>query len=173
MLRPVLRSTDGGETWTFLGLHGPRAIGRVGLGPADGNVAFVAAVGNLWAENAERGVFKTTDGGRTWTKVLYVDPFSGATDLVMDPRDAKVLYAATYQRLRKTFGFNGGGPGSAIYKSTDAGVTWKKLEHGIPAGDKGRIGLALARSQTDVLVATIEHPTAGGTYRTEDAGVTW
>jgi photosystem II stability/assembly factor-like uncharacterized protein len=169
----VYRSTDGGDTWTYLSLHDTRAIGRVVLDPADANVAFVAAVGNLWAENAERGVFKTTDAGRTWTKVLYVDPFTGATDLVMDPRDAKVLYAATYQRLRKAFGFNGGGPGSAIYKSTDAGVTWKKLETGIPAGDKGRIGLALARSKPDVLVATIEHATAGGTYRTEDAGATW
>ena len=105
--------------------------------------------------------------------MLYVDTFTGATDLVMDPRDSKVLYAATYQRLRKTFGFNGGGPGSAIYKTTDAGETWKKLENGIPDGDKGRIGLAIAQSKPDVLVATIEHATAGGTYRTEDAGATW
>jgi photosystem II stability/assembly factor-like uncharacterized protein len=169
----VYRSTDGGETWKNLGLHGTRAIGRVVLDPVDPNVAYVAAVGNLWAGNPERGVFKTTDAGRTWTKVLYVDTFTGASDLVMDPRDAKVLYAATYQRLRKAFGFNGGGPGSAIYKTTDAGANWKKLENGIPAGDKGRIGLALALSKPDVLIATIEHTTAGGTYRTEDAGGTW
>jgi photosystem II stability/assembly factor-like uncharacterized protein len=169
----VYRSTDAGETWTYLGLHDTRAIGRVVLDPVDPNVAFVAAVGNLWAGNPERGVFKTTDAGRTWTKVLYVDTFTGATDLVMDPRNSKVLYAATYQRLRKTFGFNGGGPGSAIYKTTDAGATWRKLESGIPTGDKGRIGLALALSKPDTLVATIEHTTAGGTYRTEDAGATW
>ena len=169
----VYRSTDAGETWQYLGLHDTRAIGRVVLDPVDPNVAFIAAVGNLWAANPERGVFKTTDAGRTWTKVLYVDPFTGATDIVMDPRDSKVLYAATYQRLRKAFGFNGGGPGSAIYKSTDAGATWRKLETGMPTGDKGRIGLALALSKPDVLVATIEHPTAGGTYRTEDAGATW
>ena len=169
----VYRSTDAGATWSYLGLHETRSIGRVVLDPVDPNVAFVAAVGNLWAENPERGVFKTTDAGRTWTKVLYVDAFTGATDLVMDPRDGKVLYAATYQRLRKTFGFNGGGPGSAIYKTTDAGATWQKLENGIPAGDKGRIGLAIARSKPDVLIATIEHATAGGTYRTEDAGATW
>jgi photosystem II stability/assembly factor-like uncharacterized protein len=169
----VYRSTDGGDSWTYLDLHETRAIGRVVLDPAEANVAYVAAVGNLWRENPERGVFKTTDAGRTWTKVLYVDPFTGATDLVMDPRDSSVLYAATYQRLRKAFGFNGGGPGSAIYKSTDAGATWKKLENGIPAGDKGRIGLALALSRPDVLVATIEHAAAGGTYRTEDAGATW
>ena len=169
----VYRSVDAGATWTYLGLHDTRSIGRVVLDPADPNVAYIAAVGNLWAENPERGVFKTTDAGRSWTKVLYVDPFTGATDLVMDPRDSKVLYAATYQRLRKAFGFNGGGPGSAIYKTTDAGQTWTKLENGIPAGDKGRIGLAIAHSKPDVLIATIEHATAGGTYRTEDAGATW
>jgi photosystem II stability/assembly factor-like uncharacterized protein len=169
----VYRSTDAGRTWTYLGLHDTRSIGRVILDPADPNVAFVAAVGNLWTDNAERGVFKTTDAGRTWSKVLYVDTYTGATDLVMDPRDSKTLYAATYQRLRKAYGFNGGGPGSAIYKTTDAGATWKKLENGVPAGDKGRIGLAIAKSKPDVLIATIEHATAGGTYRTEDAGATW
>src|SRR5580765_7923899 len=169
----VYRSTDGGDTWTYLGLHETRAIGRVVLDPADPNVAYVAAVGNLWTENPERGVFKTTDAGRTWTKVLFVDAFTGATDLVMDPRDPKVLYAATYQRLRKAFGFNGGGPGSAIYKTIDGGAAWRKLENGIPTGDKGRIGLALALSKPDVVVATIEHATLGGTYRTEDAGATW
>jgi len=169
----VYRSTNGGDTWTYLGLHDTRSIGRVVLHPTDPAVAYVAAVGNLWRGNPERGVFKTTDAGRTWAKVLYVDTLTGATDLVMDPRDARVLYAATYQRLRKAFGFNGGGPGSAIWKSTDAGATWKKLENGIPAGDKGRIGLALARSNPGVLVATIEHAGQGGTYRTEDAGATW
>ena len=169
----VYRSTDAGDTWTYLGLNDTRAIGRVVLHPTDPSVAFVAAVGNLWRESPERGVFKTTDAGRTWTKVLYVDPFTGATDIVMDPRDPNVLYAATYQRLRKAFGFNGGGPGSAIYKSLDGGAAWRKLENGVPAGDKGRIGLAIARSKPDVLIATIEHATEGGTYRTEDGGATW
>lgn len=169
----VYRSTNGGETWTYLGLHDTRSIGRVVSDPANANVAYVAAVGNLWAGNPERGVFKTSDAGKTWQKTLYIDEYTGATDLVMDPRDSKVLYAATYQRLRSAWGFNGGGPGSAIYKSTDAGVTWTKLENGIPAGDKGRIGLAIAKSKPDVLIATIEHPAAGGTYRTEDAGATW
>ncbi len=169
----VYRSTDAGETWTYLGLHETRSIGRVVLDPSNPDVAYVAAVGNLWTGNPERGVFKTTDAGRTWTKALYVDTYTGATDLVMDPRDAMVLYAATYQRLRKAFGFNGGGPGSAIYKTTDAGATWKKLENGIPPGDKGRIGLAIAKSKPDVLIATIEQPGTGGTYRTEDAGATW
>jgi photosystem II stability/assembly factor-like uncharacterized protein len=169
----VYRSTDGGETWTYLGLHDTRSIGRVVLHPTDPNVAYVAAVGNLWRENPERGVFKTTDGGRNWVKSLYVDAFTGTTDLVMDPRDPNVVYAATYQRLRSACCFNGGGPGSAIYKTSDAGNTWKKLENGIPAGDRGRIGLAIAVSRPDVLVATIEHASAGGTYRSEDAGATW
>ncbi len=169
----VYRSTDAGEHWTYLGLHDTRSIGRVVLHPTNPNVAYIAAVGNLWRGNPERGVFKTTDAGKTWSKVLYVDTLTGATDLVMDPRDPNVLYAAMYQRLRKAWGFDGGGPGSAIYKTTDGGATWKKLENGIPAGDKGRIGLALALSKPDVLIATIEHSGQGGTYRTEDAGATW
>ena len=169
----VYRSTDGGETWTHVGLKETRAIGRILAHPTDANIAYVAAVGNLWKPNPERGVFKTTDGGRTWNKVLFVDTLTGATDLVMDPRNPNVLYAATYQRLRKAFGFNGGGPGSAIHKTTDGGATWRRLEQGIPVGDKGRIGLDIARSRPDVLIATIEHPGQGGTYRTEDAGATW
>lgn len=169
----VYRSTDAGETWTHLGLRETRSIGRVVLDPGDPDVAYVAAVGNLWTGSTERGVFKTTDAGRTWAKILYVDAYTGATDIVMDPRDAKVLYAATYQRLRKAFGFNGGGPGSAIYKTTDAGANWRKLENGIPPGDKGRIGLAIAASKPDVLIATIEQPGTGGTFRSEDAGASW
>ncbi len=169
----VYRSTNGGDTWTYLGLHETRSIGRVVLDPADPNVAYIAAVGNLWAANPERGVFKTIDAGKTWSKVLFVDDVTGATDLVMDPRNSSVLYAATYQRMRSACCFDGGGPGSAIYKTTDAGAHWMKLENGIPAGDKGRIGLAIAASKPDVLVATIEHATATGTYRSEDAGATW
>jgi photosystem II stability/assembly factor-like uncharacterized protein len=169
----VYRTTDGGETWTYLGLHDTRSIARVVLDPAKPDVAYVAAVGNLWAANPERGVFKTSDAGHSWEKVLFVDDVTGATDLVMDPRDSNVLYAATYQRMRSACCFDGGGPGSAIWKSTDAGAHWKKLENGIPAGDKGRIGLAIAMSKPDVLVATIEHATGSGTYRTEDAGATW
>jgi photosystem II stability/assembly factor-like uncharacterized protein len=169
----VYRSTDAGATWTNVGLRQSGSIGRVLLHPTDANVAWVAAVGNLWKPNAERGVYKTTNAGQTWTQVLTVDSLTGATELVMDPRNPQVLYAATYQRLRASFGFNGGGPGSALWKSTDGGATWQKLENGIPTGEKGRIGLSIAQSKPDVLVATIEHGTQGGTYRSEDAGATW
>jgi photosystem II stability/assembly factor-like uncharacterized protein len=171
----VYRSNDGGETWTHLGLRETASIGRVRLHPTDANVAYVAAVGNLWKATPDRGVYKTTDGGRSWNKVLYVDTLTGATDIAIDPRNPNVIYAAMYQRIRAPFGFNGGGPGSAIYKSIDGGANWTKLETGIPPGDKGRIGLAISQSNPNVLIALVEHsaPGASGTYRTEDGGTTW
>lgn len=169
----VYRSTDGGKTWTHLGLVETRHIGRIVVHPSDPDVAYVAALGNLWKPSPERGVFKTEDGGRTWLKVLYVDTLTGAVDLVMDPTDPNTLYAATYQRLRRTWGFNGGGPGSGIWKTSDGGRTWRKLTRGIPQGDKGRIGLAISRTNPGVLNALIEHATESGSYRTEDGGETW
>ncbi len=169
----VYRSTDGGKTWAHLGLAETRHIGRVVVHPTNPDIAYVAALGNLWKPNPERGVFQTTDGGRAWTKVLYVDTLTGAVDLVMDPRDPNTLYAATYQRLRRAWGFNGGGPGSAIHKSTDGGRTWRRLANGLPSGDVGRIGLAIAPSNPRVVMATIEHRGAGGTYRSTDGGETW
>ncbi len=169
----VYRSNDGGESWTHVGLEKTAAIAKVRLHPTNENIAWVAAAGNLWRPNPERGVFKTVDGGKTWSRILYVDSLTGATDLVMDPSNPDILYAAMYQHLRTPWGYNGGGPGSAIYKTTDGGTTWTKLSNGIPEGDKGRIGLAIARTYPKLLLATIEHPSAGGTYRTEDGGETW
>jgi photosystem II stability/assembly factor-like uncharacterized protein len=104
----------------------------VRIHPTDPDIAYVAALGNLWAGSAQRGVFKTTDGGRSWSKVLFIDEYTGAVDLVMDASDPDILYAATYQRLRRAWGFNGGGPGSGIYKTIDGGIHWSELEGGLP-----------------------------------------
>jgi photosystem II stability/assembly factor-like uncharacterized protein len=169
----VYRSTDAGKTWTHLGLDATMHIGRVRVHPTNPDIAYVAALGNLWAPSPDRGVYKTADAGKTWTKVLFVDTLTGVVDLAMDPSNPDVLYAAAYQRLRRAWGFNGGGPGSGIYKSTDGGRRWTRLSSGLPAGDKGRIGLALAASNPRVVYAIIEHATAGGVYRTDDAGATW
>ena len=169
----VWRSDDGGATWRHLGLVETRHIGRIRIHPDDPDVAWVAALGNLWRADDERGIFKTTNGGRSWRKVLFVDEDTGAVDLVLDPFDPDVLYAATYQRRRRTWGFAGGGPGSGIWKTTDGGRNWTELTTGLPAGDKGRIGLAIAATEPGVVVATVEHRGEGGVYRTGDGGARW
>jgi len=169
----VYRSTDGGATWTHVGLEDTRHIGEVIVHPENSAVAYVAALGNLWAASEERGVFKTTDGGENWSRVLFVNEYTGVVEMVMDPSDPNTLYAATYQRLRRAWGFNGGGPGSGIYKTSDGGATWRELTDGLPQGDKGRIGLAIAKTNGRVLNATVEHASESGVYRTEDGGETW
>ena len=169
----VYRSTDAGSTWVHAGLDGTRHIGRILVHPDQPEVAWVAALGNLWAPSPERGVFKTTDGGATWARVLFVDTLTGAVDLAMDPNDPEVLYAATYQRQRRAWGFNGGGPGSGIYRTRDGGATWTRLGGGLPEGDLGRIGLAASATTSGVLNAIIEHRNAGGVYRTQDGGEHW
>ncbi len=172
----VYRSDDGGESWRHLGLEETRHIARIRVHPDDPDVAYVAAQGNLWRGSEERGVYRTTDGGESWEKVLAGEnEWTGAVDLVMSPENPDVLYAAMYQRLRRTWGFNGGGPGSGIWKTTDGGDSWSELTNGIPPGDKGRIGLAIARTNPDVLNALIEtaDDTSTGTYRTTDAGASW
>lgn len=169
----VYKTSDGGRTWSHMGLRESRQIARIIVDPVDYDVVYVAALGDLWAPGGERGVYKTTDGGKTWQRILHVDDDTGATELVMDPNNNKVLYAATYQRRRQPWGMNGGGPGSAIWKTTDAGATWTKLENGIPAGPKGRIGLDIWRANPNVLYAKIEHADESGVYRTDDGGASW
>src|SRR4030095_16730461 len=130
----VYKSTDGGKTWKNAGLRDSKQIARIIVDPVDHDVVYVAALGSLWGPGGDRGVYKTADGGGTWSRVLTVDESSGATELVMDPSNNKTLYAATYQRRLSTWGMNGGGAGSAIWKSTDAGRTWMKLTKGLPEG---------------------------------------
>jgi photosystem II stability/assembly factor-like uncharacterized protein len=169
----LYKSIDGGKTFKQMGLATSKHIARIIVDPIDHDVVYVAALGSLWGRGGERGVYKTTDGGLTWTRVLFVDDETGATELVMDPSNNKVIYAATYQRRRATWGFNGGGLGSAMWKSSDAGRTWTKLTNGVPSGPLGRIGMDVYRANPNIVYARIEHAKESGTYRSDDAGQTW
>src|SRR5262245_5351056 len=169
----VYKSTDGGKTWKNMGLRDSKQVARIIVDPVDHDVVYVAALGSLWGAGGDRGAYKTTDGGLTWSRVLTVDDNTGATELVMDPSNNKTLFAATYQRRRATWGMNGGGPGSAIFKSTDAGRTWTKLTKGLPEGAMGRIGMDIFRRNSNILYARIEHSKESGTYRSDDAGASW
>ena len=169
----IYKSTDGGRSWKNMGLKNSKQIAKIVVDPVDFNVVYVAALGDLWGTGGERGVYKTTDGGVNWSRVLNVDDTTGATELVMDPTNSKTLYTATYQRLRQQWGMNGGGPGSNIWKTTDGGVSWNKLESGIPAGPKGRIGLDVYRKNPNIVYARVEHETESGIYRSDNGGATW
>ena len=195
----VYKSTDGGKTWTNVGLKDTQHIGRMVIHPKNPDIVYVAALGHLYSDNDERGVFKTVDGGKTWTKSLDVKADGkviGASDIVMDPKKPEILYAATYDKERKPWTFNLGGPGSAIYKTVDAGKTWTKLTTGLPGGMLGRIGIDISLKNPLVLYANIENAnkpnvsdadrlkelregksSAGmigeEVYRTDDGGKTW
>src|SRR5262245_19311384 len=160
----IYKSTDAGKTFTKMGLQDSQTIARIVIDPKDPNIVYVAVLGHLFGPNKERGIYKTTDGGKTWNNVKFIDEDTGFTDLVIDHSDPKTLYAASYQRRRTSWGFNGGGPGSGIWKTVDAGKTWKKLEGGgLPEGLLGRIGLDLARSNPNVIYAQMEVGASVGT----------
>jgi photosystem II stability/assembly factor-like uncharacterized protein len=169
----VYKSSDAGLTWKNVGLKDTRHIGAVIIDPRNPDIALVAALGHAWGPNAERGVFRTADGGKTWQKVLYKDDNTGAIDVVFDPRNSSVVYASLWQVRRQPWYFNSGGPGSGLYKSVDGGLTWKQLQgNGLPEGILGRIGIAVSGADSNRVYALIEAK-EGGLFRSNDAGNSW
>jgi photosystem II stability/assembly factor-like uncharacterized protein len=168
----VYKSEDAGKTWKNMGLAATRFISRIVIDPANPDIVHVAAQGHLWGPNEERGVYRTTDGGKTWKKVLSVNPETGACDLAIDPSNSKILYAGMWEYRRWPYYFRSGGAGSAIYRTTDGGETWAVTSAGLPPGPYGRIGLGVARSNPSVVYALVEAAN-GGLFRSEDKGTTW
>ena len=170
----VYLSEDAGGTWTNVGLRSSEHVSEIVVHPDSNHIIWVAAQGPLWSEGGQRGVYKTTDGGATWTRTLGDDAWTGATELVIDPRDARRLYAATWDRHRTVAAYMGGGPGSGLHRSEDGGRTWTKLTEGLPEETMGKIGLAISPQDPDVLYAAIELPLkTGGVWRSADRGASW
>lgn len=170
----VYRSLDAGKTWENMGLQESMHVGRILVDPRDSNVVYVAAMGPLWSPGGDRGLYKSLDAGKTWKAVLTISENTGVVDVQMDPRNPDVLYAAAYQRRRHVWTLIDGGPESAIYKSTDAGATWKKITNGLPKEDLGRIGLAVSPANPDVVYAIVEAADkAGGFFRSTDRGASF
>lgn len=170
----VWKSEDYGKSWKCMGLKESRQIGRIVVDPRCSDVVFVAAEGSVWGPGGERGLYKTTDGGKSWKKVLEISENTGVNDIVADPRNPDVLYASSEQRRRHVHTKIGGGPETAIYKSTDGGETWNKLTSGLPSGPMGGIGLAISPVNPDIVYAIIEAtPESKGFYRTTDRGASW
>jgi photosystem II stability/assembly factor-like uncharacterized protein len=168
----VYKTTDGGDTWERVGLPDSERIARIIVDPKDSNTVYVAATGHLWNPHPERGVFKTSDGGKTWKKVLFVNDDTGCAMLAIDPQDTKILYAAMWQFRRQPWTFASGGPGSGLYKTTDGGATWKNLTKGLPEGEWGRIGVAVAPSRPSTVYAVVEAKDSA-LFRSDDLGETW
>ena len=170
----VYRSLNGGKTWENMGLTDSQHISEIIIHPDNSDVVWVAAQGPLWNKGDQRGLYKTTDGGRSWKKVLGDDQWTGVTDIVIDPRNPQVLYAATWDRHRTVAALMGGGPGTAIYRSDDGGEQWTKLANGLPKSNLGKIGIAVSPQNPDVLYAAIElDRTKGAVYRSSDRGASW
>jgi photosystem II stability/assembly factor-like uncharacterized protein len=170
----VYKSVDGGNKWKNVGLESSEHIGKIVVDPRDSNVVYVAAQGPLWAAGGDRGLYKTTDGGENWERVLEIDEHTGVNEVVLDPRDPDVLYASAYQRRRRVWTLLDGGPGSGLHKSTDGGKSWIELKRGLPEVEMGRIGLALSPADPDVLYAIVEaRGKKGGIFRSKDSGASW
>jgi len=168
----IYKTTDGGDSWTRMGLEKTERIARILVHPAHPDTVLVAATGPLFNDSPERGVYRTTDGGKTWTKTLYVDARSGAADLAMDPQNPDVVYASMWSVRRQAWTFASGGPGSGLYKSTDGGVTWRKLTKGLPEGDLGRIGISVSPAKASRVYALVEAKKTAF-YISDDAGESW
>jgi photosystem II stability/assembly factor-like uncharacterized protein len=170
----IWKSTDAGNTWKFAGLRDTRTISKVVIDPKDPNIVYAASLGHVFAPNADRGVFKTTDGGKTWSKILFVDANTGAVDLVMDPKNHDVLYASMWQATRLPWKLTSGGPGSGIYKSVDGGAHWTNLTHtpGFPAGPLGKMGIGVSASNSNI-VYLIAQANEGGIFRSANGGNSW
>src|SRR5205807_613598 len=168
----VYKSTDAGKTWTNVGLKDTRHIGAIIVHPANPDIVFVAALGHAYGPNTDRGVFRTRDGGKTWEKVLYLDDRTGAIDVVFDPQNPHILFAAMWEGWRTPWTLNSGGAKDGLYRSNDEGTTWKRLEgEGLPEGPLGRIGVSVSGSDDNVVYALIE-ARKGGLYRSDDGGAT-
>jgi photosystem II stability/assembly factor-like uncharacterized protein len=169
----VYKSEDAGKSWKNMGLKNSEHISEIIVHPKDPKTIYVGAYGPVWSEGGERGVYKSIDGGATWKCVKSVSKYTGCNDLVMDPSNPEILYAAFHQRMRKVFTYIGGGPESAVYKSIDGGNTWAKLEGGLPSGEIGRIGIAVSKVNPNYVYAVVEAKEGGGTYRSTDKGASW
>lgn len=170
----VYKSTDGGRSWTNVGLKASEHIGKIAVDPRDSDVVYVAAQGPLWGPGGDRGLYKTSDGGKTWAKILSISDDAGVTDFVQDPRNPDLIVAASYQRRRHVWTLVNGGPDSAIHRSTDGGKSWTKIKAGLPSGDLGRIGLAQAPTDPDTIYAIVEAADRqGGIFRSTDRGISW
>ncbi len=170
----VYKSEDGGKSWKNMGLKTSEHIGMIAVDPTNSDVVYVAAYGPLWSEGGERGLYKTTDGGKTWKQVLAISKYTGVNEVHIDPRYPNIIYATAHQRMRQVFTYINGGPESALYKSTDGGATWNKLTSGLPSGELGRIGMDISPVNPDVLYAMVEaSERSGGIYRSMDRGASW
>ncbi len=170
----VYKTTDGGKTWTHLGLRDSQAIARLRLHPTNCDIVYAAVLGQTYNDHPERGVFKSTDGGTTWKKTLYRDEKSGAVDLTIDPKNPNVLMAS-WEAFRTPWSMSSGGPGSGLFKSTDGGDTWTEITKnpGLPAGLWGKVGVSVSPVDGNRVYALIEHELEGGLYMSDDAGATW
>jgi len=170
----VYKTTDGGKSWEHKGLPESEHIGMIAIDPRDSDVVYVAAQGPLWSDGGDRGLYKTTDGGETWERILHISDKTGINEVHLDPRDPDVIYASAYQRRRRVWTLINGGPESGLYKSTDAGQTWREIESGLPSVSMGRIGLDISPVNPDVVYAIVEAAEDhGGFYRSSDRGETW